>query len=97
MNSARWPRSIKRACERLASLCKPKKKVELNWINAEVFENGTVPSQKLKDYDGIIIGAGHHGMVLGSYLARAGLLAATVSSVGLFHSSVTGAKSLSGS
>ena len=26
-----------------------------------------------RDYDGIIIGAGHHGMVLGSYLARAGL------------------------
>jgi phytoene dehydrogenase-like protein len=25
------------------------------------------------DYDGIIIGAGHHGLVLGSYLARAGL------------------------
>src|SRR6516162_5871623 len=24
-------------------------------------------------YDGIIIGAGHHGMVLGSYLAKAGL------------------------
>jgi phytoene dehydrogenase-like protein len=26
-----------------------------------------------KTYDGIIIGAGHHGLVLGSYLARAGL------------------------
>ncbi len=26
-----------------------------------------------RDYDGIIIGAGHHGMVLGSYMARAGL------------------------
>jgi phytoene dehydrogenase-like protein len=26
-----------------------------------------------KTYDGIIIGAGHHGMVLGSYLAKAGL------------------------
>ena len=26
-----------------------------------------------RDYDGIIIGAGHHGMVLGSYLQRAGL------------------------
>ena len=24
-------------------------------------------------YDGIIIGAGHHGLVLGTYLARAGL------------------------
>jgi phytoene dehydrogenase-like protein len=26
-----------------------------------------------KNYDGIIIGAGHHGLILGSYLARAGL------------------------
>ena len=26
-----------------------------------------------KSYDGIIIGAGHHGLVLGSYLAKAGL------------------------
>ena len=26
-----------------------------------------------KTYDGIIIGAGHHGLVLGSYLAKAGL------------------------
>ena len=26
-----------------------------------------------KDYDGIIIGAGQHGLVLGSYLAKAGL------------------------
>jgi phytoene dehydrogenase-like protein len=26
-----------------------------------------------RNYDGIIIGAGHHGLVLGSYLARAGL------------------------
>ena len=26
-----------------------------------------------KTYDGIIIGAGHHGLVLGSYLALAGL------------------------
>jgi phytoene dehydrogenase-like protein len=26
-----------------------------------------------RSYDGIIIGAGHHGMILGSYLARAGL------------------------
>jgi phytoene dehydrogenase-like protein len=25
------------------------------------------------EYDGIIIGAGHHGLVLGAYLARAGL------------------------
>ncbi|MGB7660090.1 MAG: NAD(P)-binding protein, partial [Pseudolabrys sp.] len=26
-----------------------------------------------KTYDGIIIGAGHHGLILGTYLARAGL------------------------
>ena len=26
-----------------------------------------------KIYDGIIIGAGHHGLILGAYLARAGL------------------------
>ena len=26
-----------------------------------------------RSYDGIIIGAGHHGLVLGSYLARCGL------------------------
>ena len=26
-----------------------------------------------RTYDGIIIGAGHHGLVLGAYLAKAGL------------------------
>jgi len=26
-----------------------------------------------KTYDGIVIGAGHHGLILGTYLARAGL------------------------
>ena len=26
-----------------------------------------------QNYDGIIVGAGHHGLVLGSYLAKAGL------------------------
>ena len=26
-----------------------------------------------RSYDGIIIGAGHHGLVLGAYLAKAGL------------------------
>src|SRR3979409_2468064 len=26
-----------------------------------------------RTYDGIIVGAGHHGLVLGSYLAKAGL------------------------
>lgn len=33
-------------------------KVEVNWINSEVFENGTLPEQKLKEYDGILIGPG---------------------------------------
>ncbi|MGB8576215.1 MAG: FAD-dependent monooxygenase, partial [Pseudolabrys sp.] len=26
-----------------------------------------------RTYDGIIVGAGHHGLILGTYLARAGL------------------------
>ena len=30
-----------------------------------------------KTYDGIVIGAGHHGLILGSYLAKAGLRNAT--------------------
>jgi phytoene dehydrogenase-like protein len=32
-----------------------------------------VPAALDRSYDGIIVGAGHHGMVLGSYLAKAGL------------------------
>ena len=32
-----------------------------------------MPKALEKSYDGIIIGAGHHGLILGSYLARAGL------------------------
>ena len=32
-----------------------------------------MPSALERSYDGIIIGAGHHGLVLGSYLAKAGL------------------------
>jgi phytoene dehydrogenase-like protein len=32
-----------------------------------------MPAALERDYDGIIIGAGHHGLVLGSYLARCGL------------------------
>jgi phytoene dehydrogenase-like protein len=32
-----------------------------------------LPKALEKTYDGIIIGAGHHGLILGSYLARAGL------------------------
>jgi phytoene dehydrogenase-like protein len=32
-----------------------------------------MPKPLERSYDGIIIGAGHHGLILGSYLARAGL------------------------
>jgi len=32
-----------------------------------------LPKTLEKTYDGIIIGAGHHGLILGTYLARAGL------------------------
>src|SRR5580693_10369587 len=32
-----------------------------------------MPTALDKTYDGIIIGAGHHGLILGSYLAKAGL------------------------
>jgi phytoene dehydrogenase-like protein len=32
-----------------------------------------VPKALDRSYDGIIIGAGHHGLILGSYLAKAGL------------------------
>jgi phytoene dehydrogenase-like protein len=32
-----------------------------------------VPEPLERSYDGIIIGAGHHGLILGAYLARAGL------------------------
>ena len=32
-----------------------------------------MPGALQKSYDGIIIGAGHHGLILGSYLAKAGL------------------------
>ncbi|MGE0737255.1 MAG: phytoene desaturase family protein [Alphaproteobacteria bacterium] len=32
-----------------------------------------MPYPSERNYDGIIIGAGHHGLILGSYLARAGL------------------------
>ena len=33
-------------------------RVEVQWINSEVFENGTLPEQKLTDFDGILIGPG---------------------------------------
>ena len=32
-----------------------------------------MPPALERSYDGIIIGAGHHGLILGSYLAKAGL------------------------
>src|SRR3954462_10971567 len=32
-----------------------------------------MPATMDRSYDGVIIGAGHHGLVLGSYLARCGL------------------------
>src|SRR5712675_123836 len=32
-----------------------------------------MPAALDQNYDGIIVGAGHHGLVLGSYLARCGL------------------------
>src|SRR5688572_9702300 len=32
-----------------------------------------MPKPLERSYDGIIIGAGHHGLILGSYLAKAGL------------------------
>ena len=33
----------------------------------------TCPQRSIESYDGIIVGAGHHGLVLGSYLAKCGL------------------------
>src|SRR5215813_1618892 len=36
-------------------------------------EGSRMPGALEKSYDGIIIGAGHHGLVLGCYLAKAGL------------------------
>src|SRR5579872_945434 len=37
-------------------------------------KESSTPMQALeRDYDGIIIGAGHHGLILASYLAKAGL------------------------
>src|SRR5258708_31422048 len=36
-------------------------------------ESSNMPAALDRSYDGIIIGAGHHGLVLGSYLARCGL------------------------
>ena len=32
-----------------------------------------MPAALDQHYDGIIVGAGHHGLVLGSYLAKCGL------------------------
>ena len=41
----------------------------------EIYFEGLPPLSKALDraYDGIVIGAGHHGLILGTYLARAGL------------------------
>ena len=33
-------------------------RVKLEWIDAEVFENGTDPATFLKDYDGVVVGPG---------------------------------------
>jgi phytoene dehydrogenase-like protein len=38
-----------------------------------LIESVNMPAALDRSYDGIIIGAGHHGLVLGSYLARCGL------------------------
>ena len=39
----------------------------------EAARNGPLSKALEKTYDGIVIGAGHHGLILGTYLARAGL------------------------
>jgi phytoene dehydrogenase-like protein len=41
--------------------------------SSEPLQNRPLSKALEKTYDGIIIGAGHHGLILGSYLARAGL------------------------
>jgi CTP synthase len=33
-------------------------KVDVQWINSEIFENGTIPEHYLRDFDGILIGPG---------------------------------------
>jgi len=33
-------------------------RVQLDWIDAEVFENGTDPAEHLKKYDGVVVGPG---------------------------------------
>jgi ribulose 1,5-bisphosphate synthetase/thiazole synthase len=43
----------------------------VNCLNSS--ESSNMPAALDRSYDGIIIGAGHHGLVLGSYLARCGL------------------------
>ena len=42
-------------------------------LDAENLREDGVTKALEKTYDGIIIGAGHHGLILGSYLAKAGL------------------------
>ena len=36
-------------------------------------ERNDMPKPLERSYDGIIVGAGHHGLILGTYLAKAGL------------------------
>jgi phytoene dehydrogenase-like protein len=45
----------------------------LGEYNAGAELESSMPSALERSYDGIIIGAGHHGLILGSYLAKAGL------------------------
>jgi phytoene dehydrogenase-like protein len=45
----------------------------LGEYNAGSELENSMPSPLERSYDGIIIGAGHHGLILGSYLAKAGL------------------------
>jgi phytoene dehydrogenase-like protein len=40
---------------------------------ASAYRTNSMAKNLERSYDGIIIGAGHHGLVLGSYLAKAGL------------------------
>jgi choline dehydrogenase-like flavoprotein len=41
-------------------------------LDQKAWEDGVTKALE-RTYDGIIIGAGHHGLILGSYLAKAGL------------------------
>jgi ribulose 1,5-bisphosphate synthetase/thiazole synthase len=43
------------------------------FLDNQKAQEDNMPGALQKSYDGIIIGAGHHGLILGSYLAKAGL------------------------